>query len=225
MITASIMQPTYLPWVGYFKLIKSSDIFIFLDCVQFDKRSWQQRNYIRDKNNKILLTVPVHSKGKQNQKIKDVLIDNTVKWQNKHLNSMLHSYSKSKYFEQHFIDIKNIYNEKIDNLSNLNIKIIKMLCKKLKIKTKFINSSIYNLNLKKDELLYKLCKKVSADIFLSPPGSKNYLSETDYFNRDVKLEYYKYNKYIYDQNNKSFIESLSIIDFIFNNDLNNFNNL
>ena len=208
------MQPTYLPWIGYFKLIKSSDIFIFLDCVQFDKRSWQQRNHIRDKDNKILLTVPVLSKGKLNQKIKDVLIDNSVDWKNKHLNSILHSYSKSKYFEQHFIDIKSIFDDKIENLSILNIKIIKMLCEKLKIKTKFINSSFFNLNLKKDELLYKLCKKVNADIYLSPPGSKIYLSETAYFNRDVKLEYYKHKKYIYNQNNNNFIESLSIIDFI-----------
>ncbi len=42
----SIIQPTYLPWSGYFSMIKNADIFVFLDDVQFDKRSWQQRKRI-----------------------------------------------------------------------------------------------------------------------------------------------------------------------------------
>ena len=46
----AIMQPTFLPWLGYFSLIKSVDKFVFLDDVQFDRRSWQQRNYILNNN-------------------------------------------------------------------------------------------------------------------------------------------------------------------------------
>ena len=58
----SIMQPTYLPWSGYFSMIKNADIFVFLDDVQFDKRSWQQRNRILLNKKETFLTVPVISK-------------------------------------------------------------------------------------------------------------------------------------------------------------------
>ena len=75
MTTTGIMQPTYLPWIGYFKMIQSCDNFIFLDSVQFDKRSWQQRNYIRGNSDKILLSIPVLSKGRFHQKINQVSID------------------------------------------------------------------------------------------------------------------------------------------------------
>ena len=58
MTTVAIMQPTYLPWSGYFGLIESVDIFVILDTVQFAKRSWQQRNSIKTPNGNIFLTVP-----------------------------------------------------------------------------------------------------------------------------------------------------------------------
>ncbi|MBB44387.1 MAG: hypothetical protein CMM44_11595 [Rhodospirillaceae bacterium] len=222
MIVASIMQPTYLPWIGYFKLIENSDIFIFLDCVQFDKRSWQQRNYIRNDDNKLLLSVPVHTKGKFNQAIKNVKIDYSINWQNKHLNTLFHCYSKTRYFDDHYFDLKNILIQNTENISSLNIKLIKMICNKLKIKTKFIVSSYFSLDFNKDELLYNLCKEVNANLYLSPPGSKKYLSESNYFNKDIKLKYFEYKKYFYNQKGKNFIENLSVVDFIFNNDLKDF---
>ena len=70
-----ISQPTFLPWQGYLALINHVDEFIILDDVQFDKRSWQQRNIIKQNDNKLLLTIPVKSKGKYDQKINEVFID------------------------------------------------------------------------------------------------------------------------------------------------------
>ena len=69
------MQPTFMPWTGYFHMIKNSDLFIFLDDVQFNKRSWQQRNKFLQLQKEIYLTVPVNSKGKFNQKINNVKIN------------------------------------------------------------------------------------------------------------------------------------------------------
>jgi len=71
----SIMQPTYLPWIGYFDLISKSDIFVFLDDVQFSRRSWQQRNRILLDGKETMLTIPIQNKGKREQLIKDVLVN------------------------------------------------------------------------------------------------------------------------------------------------------
>ena len=75
MTTAAIMQPTYLSWLGYFNLVDRSDVFVFLDSVQFDKRSWQQRNRIKTSTGELMLTVPVLTKGRFDQNICDVKID------------------------------------------------------------------------------------------------------------------------------------------------------
>ena len=59
----AISQPTYLPWVGYFALIDSCKKFVFLDDVQFDRRSWQQRNRILINQKINYLTLPIKKKG------------------------------------------------------------------------------------------------------------------------------------------------------------------
>ena len=75
MTVAAIMQPTYLPWAGYLAMIEKVDIFVFLDSVQFARRSWQQRNRIKSANGELMLTVPVHRKGLRDQKIQNVRIE------------------------------------------------------------------------------------------------------------------------------------------------------
>ena len=60
----AIAQPTYLPWLGYFDLIDQVDAFVFLDNVQFEKQSWQQRNRIKTPTGLQWLTVPVAFRGR-----------------------------------------------------------------------------------------------------------------------------------------------------------------
>ena len=70
----AIMQPTYLPWIGYFNLIHKSDIFVFLDSVQLTKRSWQVRNKIKDMSGELFLTIPIEkTKHRDELMIRDIL--------------------------------------------------------------------------------------------------------------------------------------------------------
>ena len=105
----AISQPTFMPWAGYIALIDHVDEFIFLDNVQFEKRSWQQRNYIKLDQKKFILTVPVLSKGKRYQKINETEIDYGTNFVHKHLNNLKHSYSKSHYYKLYSEDIFKIY--------------------------------------------------------------------------------------------------------------------
>ena len=74
----AIHQPEFAPWLGYFHKMHSADVYVFLDNVQFKKRYFENRNYLRDstKDEKVWLTIPVETKGKYNQAIKDVVIKN-----------------------------------------------------------------------------------------------------------------------------------------------------
>ena len=94
----AIMQPTFFPWSGYFALMEYVDIFVFLDHVQFNKRSWQQRNkiYCINTNDVKWLTVPILSKNLRHQKICEAKIDNSSSFRDKHYKFISQNYSKSK---------------------------------------------------------------------------------------------------------------------------------
>src|SRR3546814_6184157 len=98
MTTIAIMQPTYLPWIGYFGMIDRADIFVFLDSVQFARRSWQQRNRIKTANGPLMLTVPVHKKGARDQTIAEVRIDEQAQFPLTQMRAIEHALQKAPYF-------------------------------------------------------------------------------------------------------------------------------
>ena len=217
MKTVSIMQPTYLPWLGYFDLTNRSDIFVFLDTVQLDKRSWQQRNRIKTPNSEIMLTVPVLTKGRFNQEIRDVEIDVSQRFEKKHFNSIHFNYKNSKYYKLYIGELEEIFFSKISRLANLNIKLIKWLSSKIGIKTKFISSSELDVSGSKTELLINICLKINANHYLSPIGSKNYIEKNNLFTSSgIQLSYQDYQHPTYNQLFGDFIPYLSVIDLLFN---------
>jgi hypothetical protein len=215
----SIMQPTYIPWTGYFNLIDNSDIFVFLDDVQFEKQSWQQRNRIILNKMEYMLTLPVLTKHKSNQNILDVELDEKTKWRSKHLKTMELAYKKHQ-FGSAVIDI---YKESFiinnnTNLSRLNICFIVNIIKLLHIDTKIIFSSEMNIPGKRSDKIYAICKKLNATAYLSPAGSKQYIDEEGIFARnELQVIYQNYNPIPYPQKDIiEFIPYMSIVDLLAN---------
>ena len=120
----SISQPTLFPWLGYFNIIKNSDIIVFLDNVKFEKRSWQMRNRLKatvntDKSEE-WVRIPTQLK-KSDTLIKDVIIDNTQDWKARHITSFRTHYGKD-YENLNFL--RDIYEQEWTKLSDFNIKFI-----------------------------------------------------------------------------------------------------
>ena len=86
--TCVIMQPTYLPWIGYFDLIQRSNVFVFLNDVQFSKQSWQVKNKINSQGKELILTVPV-KKTKLATNIDQIIIDQSKPWKKSTLNRFI----------------------------------------------------------------------------------------------------------------------------------------
>ena len=221
-----ILQPNYIPWIGYFEIIKSSDIFIFLDDVQYTKRDWRNRNFININNKKYLLTIPVNTKGKFHQKINEVKLANQ-KFKEKHLEIIRQNYKKTRYFDEFFYILNKTYNKySEDYLSEFNINLIKVISNYLKIETKFMKSSDFKIELKSNEKLIELCKKVNCKIYLSGIKARNYLNEKKFIEANIKLKIVKYKQQkIYKNQINKFIPKLSIIDLIFNEGPNSINYL
>jgi len=218
MSTIVISQPTYLPWSGYFDLIDRASIFVFLDDVQFERRSWQQRNRIISKDEYLTISVPVQKKGKRGQLIKDVKIAN-YNFKNKHMSSIMNCYSKYKFFPNYFEEIKSVFDksENTQYLVDLNINLIKWLCNKIGIKTIFMKSSELDVSGKKSEKLINICLKLNKINYLTSFGSIEYIKkDKDVFDdAGIKISFQNYKQAPYNQKSNFFLENPSILDLLF----------
>ena len=212
----AVMQPTFIPWVGYFALIHYVDKFVFLDNVQFDRRSWQQRNRIANGEKVLWITVPVKKKNLLSQNISDVLI-NDSKFKKKHLGTIRQSYSKSLYFNEFYNFFDKLLTKEFLRLSDLNIFIIKEICKILKINTSFEIAQNLKSTGKKDQLLANICHELRATEYITVEGAKNYIENSQEFKKkNIPVNFFNYNQIKYKRGNAKFIPNLSIIDLIFN---------
>ena len=216
MESVAIMQPTYFPWVGYFALMDSVDTFVVLDSVQFSKRSWQQRNQIKTESGPKWLTVPVISKGKRDQLISDVQIDYSDKFPESHIRMIEQNYRKTPFFSNYSEGFFNVLRKNHEYLSHLSIDLILLIKDLLDIKTKIKYSSDLIAKGSKDELLAELCKYVGATEYVSPPGSKVYLDDSNSFiKRNIPIKYFDYKHPNYPQSHGDFIQYMSVIDLLF----------
>ena len=216
------MQPTYLPWLGYFDMIDQVDTFVFFDDVQLVKRSWGVRNRIKTANGELMLTVPVKkTKSRDETLYSNAKINYEEKWISKHLNSIKRAYSKSKYFSEIFPVLENLISVKYNSIADLNITIIKSIASKLGISTNFLRSSeLEGIEGTKDERLVSVCKKIKADYYLSARGSAEYIEKNTpggaFGKSGIKLYYHNYEHPQYNQLFGEFIPFMSVVDLIFN---------
>ena len=214
---ATIMQPTYLPWAGYFNLIANSDVFVFLDDVQFERRSWQSRNRILVNSEPYLLTVPVHSTHRET-KISEILIDNSQKWRKKHCEVITQTYSKHPFFYEIQSILEIIRDEKILRISDLNIFIVKHCAEKLGLNSQCQRAQDIGVDGKRSKHLLNICLALGCNTYLSPCGSMGYLKEDVIFeNSSVNLIFKNYTPKSYSQaRNQEFVSHLSIVDIVAN---------
>jgi len=215
---AVILQPGYLPWIGFFDLFASCDVFVILDHVQYDKRSWRNRNRIRTNNEQgwQFITVPVLTKGKYNQSIVDTQVDNSRDWSSKHLKAIELNYRGASHFGEYYPRFERILTKKWVRLVDLDIEIIDFILEELDIKTQYVRSSTFETSGKKIDLLIEICKKVKVDEYLNGDTGVKYLKSEKFESEGLKLVYHNYKHPVYDQHFKGFVSHLSIIDLLFN---------
>ena len=214
MTTISIHQPVYLPWLGFIEKVISSEKFVFLDDVQFEKNGFQNRNKIRTYDGEMWLTVPV--KVKSQTLLKDVKINYSVDWINKHKKSIIQNYKKAEFFDNYWLELEKIYDEKYEYLVELNIEIIKFLFNKLKIKTKTLFSSELHISDKGSNRILEICKILNADRYISGISGKKYLLIDDFERQKIKLEFQNFQHPTYEQVFDPFYPNMAMIDLLFN---------
>lgn len=215
----AISQPTYLPWLGYFDLIDQVDLFVFLDNVQFEKQSWQQRNRIKTPTGLQWLTVPVAFRGKFGQLIKDVEIRDPEFCKN-HLRAIELNYRRAPFFDLYFPELKERFASTAPRslLADLNIRLIEWIVNILNIRTPMLRSSRMECEGRRSTLLVKLCRTLGANSYLSPLGSMAYLmNDLPLFEEaavEVRFQHYEHPPY--KQLFQAYCPYASVLDLLFN---------
>lgn len=212
----SVHQPQYLPWLGYFHKLARSDLFLFLDDVQYKKREFQNRNKIKTPNGPLWLTIPVITKGLYTQHIKDVRINREEDWEQDHWKSIEFNYRKAAYFNEHRDFFYGLYQKKWDSLQDISVTIIDHVLSYLGIATPRKFSSEYNAATFSTERIIELCKKTGADTYLSGAGGRAYMDETLFEKCGITVMYQDFKHPEYPQLYGGFEPYMSIVDMLFN---------
>ena len=213
-----ILQPSYIPWRGYFDQIYQADLFVFYDDVQYDKHGWRNRNKIKTAQGEHWLTIPVHSKGvTEGIPIKDVRIDWSKKWTKKHLSSIRFAYAKAPYFKKHLSWLEDIYARRDEFLADFTIETTIELARILGIKdTKFMrSSSIAGISGSKTTRLIQILKKNGATHYLSGPSARDYLEEEKFVEAKIELSFIEYDYPPYEQLHSPYNPYVTILDLLF----------
>lgn len=217
----SIHQPQYLPWLPYLLKVEESDIFIFLDSVDFQKNGLQNRNQIKTALGATWLTVPV--KQKLGQKIMDVEINNSVDWRKKHWSSIIQNYGKATYFKQYADELEALYNQNWEKLVDLNLHVLHMMLRWMDIHAKMLHSSQMKGNGKASELVLTLCQEVGACRYISGVGGGSYLDEKAFGDANVEIIYRQPmlpNYYPQLHPKAGYLKDLSALDLVLNCGIN-----
>jgi hypothetical protein len=213
-----ILQPSYIPWRGYFDQIRRADLFIFYDDVQYDKHGWRNRNQIKSAQGKQWLTIPVHSAGAtQGTRIKDVKIDWSKPWSKNHLKALTISYNKAPSFKKYMPLLESFFSRHDESIADFTIETTIALARELGLKhTRFMRASeLEGINGQKTDRLIQILTKVGTTHYISGPSARNYIENEKFEAAGISLEYIVYDYPEYPQFYPPFDSNVSILDLLF----------
>lgn len=210
-----IMQPYFVPYIGYWQLINTVDIFVIHDDVNYIKQGWVNRNYILINGERHLIVLPL-VKASSNKLINKISIIEDKTFFNRMLKSIELQYKKAPYFEIVYPIICRILKNNERNLAKFLEYSIREICNYLDINTKIINSS----NMEKDnslrsqERVIHICKLCNATEYINPIGGFDLYSGEDFLLHNIELSFLRARDIKYTQYKNDFVSFLSIIDIM-----------
>lgn len=213
----AIHQPNFFPWLGYFNKIYRSDVFVFLDDVDYPKSGHSMSSYcnrvlIKANNEGRMISCPVvREHGPQrivNVAIKEDLRD----WRQQLKDALKESYGSTKYYSSGMEILEPIIDFETDKLSEFNINAIISICKAIGIDKKFARQSEMNTTSSSTERLVEIVKLTGCDAYLCGRGAQKYQEDKIFEDNNIRLEHQNFIHPRYVQEGETFLEGCSIID-------------
>jgi hypothetical protein len=214
MTTTSILQPGYLPWLGYFEQMERADVFVHMDDVPFTRKDWRSRNRIRLHDKAHWLSVPV-LKQPLGTSIRDMRIDYSQNWVHKHRSAIASAYRKAPHFQLIAEAVFPILDDREDFLIDLDVRLAMKLRECFQIKTPCVFASSLNVkSTNKMDRIIQICKAVGATRLYDGQAAKEFIDVEYFAAAGIEVEFQEYQHPVYDQGGNGFIRQLSTIDLI-----------
>jgi hypothetical protein len=214
MTTLVVLQPGYLPWLGFFDQMNQADVFVYYDDVQFDKHGWRNRNRVKGPKGPVWLTIPVLHKGRSNQLINAVEVRNEQPWRAKHIRSIKELYAKAPFTKDYLDGLEDALSSPAGQLVDICYATTNYFRGILGIDTPTFLSSELGICGDRSQRLINLCKHFKADTYLSGNSAQSYLDTDAFTAAGIDVEWQNYQHPVYDQFHAPFVSHLSIIDLI-----------
>jgi hypothetical protein len=211
-----ILQPSYLPWSGFFDQLDRSDVFIYYDDVQFDKHSWRNRNRIKSPQGAHWLTVPVLHTGLGRPRIMDIAIDNRQPWARKHIGTIRQFYREAAHVERYLPELEDLLRSAWESLVELNLAVVALMSRWLGLERRILRSSELAVSGERSERLVKLCTRMHATRYLSGDAARTYLDTALFARNGIDVAWHEYQHPVHEQLYGKFLPYLSALDLILN---------
>ncbi len=224
---AAIMQPYIFPYIGYFQLIKASDIFVLYDNIQFTKKGWINRNRILVNGEPEYISFPLKKDSDFLNVDQRYLAESFVTDKVKMLRKIENAYRKAPHFQGVTPIVRDILDYPETNLFKYIFHSLKIICEYLGIQTEIIASSNVNADhdLKGKSRVLAICEALHADEYLNPIGGTELYDKEEFIKTGVTLGFVKPAEIQYPQFGKEQVPYLSIIDVMMFNSKDQINNL
>jgi len=219
-MNVGMMQPTFLPWLGFFELIYKSDIFIFLDDFQFSVQSYHQRNRLFVNKGQIdWYTVPIRKSLSFQMPLNKTQINEDTRWRIKSWKRIQQNYGRARYFKAYEAAIGQWLLSPAQNLAEQNIAFIKMICEILGFHGIFLQSSAYSSQEQRSERVLELLRWSDAHCYYCANGSFDYMFQDHIFPvSDIEVLFQNFIPKAYPQigSPDNFVPYLCVLDALFN---------
>lgn len=216
MKTLVVLQPGYLPWLGFFDQMRRADVFVYYDDVQYDKHGWRNRNRVKGPLGPQWLTVPVRHHGLGQPRIMDAAIDVRAPWARKHLATLRQLYAKAPFVKQYLPELEETLMRPWERIVDLDLAMAALLAKWLGLAPAVFQASQLNIEGEQSIRLLGICQHFGATRYLSGSAARDYLDVGLFAQHGVDVEWQDYRHPEYPQQHGSFVPYLSAIDLLLN---------
>lgn len=213
-----ILQPSYIPWRGFFHQVQKADLFVFYDDVQYDKHGWRNRNRIKTPQGPQWLTIPARTKGnvQHRRTIQEIEIDWEQSWSRSHLDTLRQAYRRAPFYADWEPFLIDVYARTPSHLAPFTIDVIIEVARRLGVAhTRFLRSSELDIPGRRTERLVAIVQHLGCDRYVSGPSARNYLEEHRFADAGIALEFMQYDYPEYPQLYPPFEPNVSILDLLF----------
>jgi hypothetical protein len=214
--TVAILQPGFLPWLGFFDQMLRCDVFVYYDDVQFDKHGWRNRNQIKTPSGPVWLTVPVLHSNKHGQRIMDTEIDNRQNWARKMVATIRQNYARAPHVRNYLPELDDLLMKSWRFLADLDLAVADLMCRWFDIKRPVFRSSALGIDGGKSGRLLSICQHFSATRYLSGNAAQAYLDAGLFQDAGIAVEWQNYRHPAYPQLHGDFVPYLSALDLVLN---------